>query len=526
MKTFLALLLLTLSTFAREPIRTIIVSGQSNSDGRAETADIPKDTDLNFDNFYFYHGNASGNAHESCPSNELITLRPGSGSLYEGKNHFGIEIGTAMILREKFPNEKFLIIKYAKGGSSLFTDWDLKKGPHLKKLRETVAGAYKAIRENGYEPDLRVFLWHQGESDSKEDRVGTYKEKLTLFLKQMKKDFSSTMGYAIGQINLAQKIDPKLSGQIMTAQAEVAKSFGKSILVPSEGLSLKDDQMHFNTEGMIALGKRYGSAILPYMSKREVFNVWPQNPPDNWKNNVEETAVRSGGVTRITGVTKPILTFYPVKDKNRPVVLVCPGGGYKKLAYDKEGTELAEWFNSQNINAFVLKYRLPGKGDVRHLPPLQDAQRSISFIRSKAKEYGYNGGSVGMIGFSAGGHLTVMTSTSAKRAYNNIDAIDAFKHRPDFSIPIYPAYLSDKGALTEIIKVDSQTPPTFIMHAEDDRGHFKNSPVYEEALKKAGVSYEFFRCKTGGHGHGMRITSKEADKWPEALAKWLKNNIN
>ncbi|MCM8529126.1 MAG: sialate O-acetylesterase, partial [Lentisphaeraceae bacterium] len=338
MKTFLLLLFISLSISAREPIRTIIVSGQSNSDGRAETKDIPKDTDLNFDNFYFYHGNASGNAHESCPSNELITLRPGSGSLYKGKNHFGIEIGTAMVLREKFPNEKFLIIKYAKGGSSLFTDWDLKKGPHLKKLRETVKGAYAAIREKGYEPDIRAFLWHQGESDSKKDRVDSYNEKLTLFLNQMKNDFSSTMAYAIGQINLAQKIEPELSGKVMKAQEEVAKSFGKSVLVPSEGLSLKDDQMHFDTEGMIALGKRYGNAILPYMAKSDIYKLWPQGPPDNWIGTKNEEAVRSGGVTRYSGVKDPMITYYPVKEKNRPVVLVCPGGGYAKLAYDKEGT--------------------------------------------------------------------------------------------------------------------------------------------------------------------------------------------
>lgn len=526
MKIYLVLLLMTFSTFAREPIRTIIVAGQSNADGRAETSDIPKDLDLNFDNFYFYHGNASGNAHQSCPSNELISLRPGSGSLYKGKNHFGIEIGIALKLRDKYPGEKFFIIKYAKGGSSLFTDWDLKKGPHLKKFRETVDGAFKAIREKGYEPDLRVFTWHQGESDSKKDRVSSYKEKLTLFLKQIKSDLSSTMGYAIGQINLSQKIDPKLSSQVMNAQAEVASSFGKSVLVPSDKLPLKNDQMHFNTEGMLGLGKRYADAIIPWLGKHEVFEVWPDNPPDNWKNNIDETAVRSGGVTRIAGVTKPILTFYPVKDKNRPVVLVCPGGGYRKLAYDKEGTELAEWFNSQNINAFILKYRLPGKSDLRHLPPLQDAQRSISFIRSQAKKYGYNADSVGMIGFSAGGHLTVMASTSEDRAYTVIDDVDTFKHRPDFSIPVYPAYLSEKGDLSSIIKVDSKTPPTFLMHAEDDKGHFKNSPIYEAALKKAGVKYSFFRCKTGGHGHGMRINGKDADSWPEALSKWLKNNIN
>lgn len=522
MKSLLLLLFLATTAYCAEPIRVIIVSGQSNADGRAETKDIPSDIDLNFENIFFYQGNASGNCHESCPPNKLLKLMPGSGSLYKGKNHFGIEIGLGLVLKEKFPGEKFFIIKYAKGGSSLFTDWDLKKGPHLTNLRKTVEGGLKAIKELGYAPEIRAFMWHQGESDSKPDRAEVYGEKLTLFLKQMRKDFSSTMAIAIGQINLGQKIDPKLCGLVMKGQEETAKSFPKSMLIPSAGLSLKDDQMHFNTEGMIALGKKYGEALVPHLQKRDVYHLWPDGAPDNWKNDAQEQAVRSGGVTRYSGVTDPILTFYPVKDKNRPVVLVCPGGGYKKLAYDKEGTEIAEWFNSQNYNAFVLKYRLPGKGDVRHLPPLQDAQRSISLIRSMAKKYGYNGNSVGMMGFSAGGHLTVMTSTTQKRAY---ESSETEKFSPDFSMPVYPAYLSEKGQLTDIIKVNNQTPPTFIMHAEDDKGHFKNSPVYEEALKKAGINYSFFRCKTGGHGHGMRKNGKEADKWPEALAEWLKNNI-
>ena len=526
MKFCLLPFLLSFSLLASEPIRVIIVAGQSNADGRAETKDIPKDVDLNFDNFYFFHGNASGNAHESCPDNELITLRPGSGSLYKGKNHFGIEIGIALELKEKFPGEKFFIIKYAKGGSSLFTDWDLEKGPHLERFRKTVEAGLKAIKRKGYEPDIRAFTWHQGESDSKKDRVEMYGQKLTAFLSQMVHDLNSTMAIAIGQINLEQKIDNKLSKQIMKWQEEVASSFRKSTLIPSAGLALKNDQMHFNTEGMLDLGRKYGKALIPHLAKREVFKVWPSNPPDNWSNDATEMAIRSGGVTRLSGVTKPILTFYPVQDKNRPIVLVCPGGGYKKLAYDKEGSELAEWFNSQNINAFVLKYRLPGKKDIRHIPPLQDAQRSISIIRSMADKYGYNGNSVGMMGFSAGGHLTVMTSLSSERAYKAFDNIDKFKHRPDFSMPVYPAYLSNGKKLSELIKVNSKIPPTFIMHAEDDKRHFPNSPIYEEALKAAGVPVEFFRCKTGGHGHGIRMNGKEADQWPDALAKWLKNNIH
>jgi len=526
MRTFIISLFFSLSIFAKDPIRVIIVAGQSNADGRAETKDIPKEVDLDFEDFYFFHGNASGNAHESCPSNKLIKLKPGSGSLHKGKNHFGIEIGIALHLKKVYPGEKFYIIKYAKGGSSLYTDWNLEKGPHLEKFRTTVENGLKEIKKEGYQPEIRAFTWHQGESDSKPERAEKYGEKLSAFLKTMVNDLNSTMAIAVGHINLQQKLDPKLAGLVIQGQKSAAEKFAKLHLIESDKLALKNDQMHFNTEGMLELGKRYGKALAPELAKREVFNVWPNGAPDNWKNDVTEMAIRSGGVTRLSGVTKPILTFYPVKDKNRPVVMVCPGGGYKKLAYDKEGTELAEWFNSQNINAFVLKYRLPSRKDTRHIPPLQDAQRSISFIRSMAKKYAYNGDSVGMMGFSAGGHLTVMTSLTTDRVYKAIDRIDKLKHRPDFSIPVYPAYLSNGKKLSDLIKINSEIPETFIMHAEDDTRHFPNSPIYSEALKAAGVPVEFFRCKTGGHGHGIRQNGKEADKWPSALAAWLENNIN
>jgi acetyl esterase/lipase len=267
----------------------------------------------------------------------------------------------------------------------------------------------------------------------------------------------------------------------------------------------------------------FSSSLLAEAPK--VFDVWPDGAPDNWSSKAKEVSVRSGGVTRIAGVTKPILTFYAVKEKNRPVVLVCPGGGYRKLAYDKEGTELAEWFNKQNINAFVLKYRLPGKKDIRHIPPQQDAQRSISIIRSMAEKIGYDAKQIGMIGFSAGGHLTAVTSTADKRIYKESDKVDSYNCKPDFAMLIYPAYLTKKEQLVKELNVNSSTPPTFIMHAEDDRGHFPNSPVYAAALKKAGVSFEFFKCKNGGHGHGMRKTGKAADGWPDALAKWLKSTL-
>ena len=256
----------------------------------------------------------------------------------------------------------------------------------------------------------------------------------------------------------------------------------------------------------------------------KVVNIWPGKNPGDWKQPVKEQSVRSGGVTRLAKVGTPTLAFYPVKKENAPAVIVCPGGGYKKLAYDKEGEEIAEWLNTQGFNAFVLKYRLPMKSDTRHVPPLQDAQRSVSFVRSIAKEYKINPDKIGIMGFSAGGHLSAITSTTLKRTYEKVDEKDEFDFKVNFTILVYPAYLSaGKNNLSPLFKLTSKTPPTFIAHAEDDRSHFRNCITYNKAMKEAGADCTLKTYKTGGHGHGMRKSGKEADKWPEDLAEWLKN---
>ncbi|MCM8533551.1 MAG: prolyl oligopeptidase family serine peptidase [Lentisphaeraceae bacterium] len=506
-----------------ETIQVIIQSGQSNSDGRADNKGVPPETLKFASKVLFYHGNASGNAHTSCPDKKLITVMPGSGSLHKGKNHFGPEISMAADIQQAYPNQKFAIIKYAKGGSSLFTDWHLKTGPHLTKLRKTVEAGLKALENAGYEPEIRAFIWHQGESDSKKERAPLYAEKIEAFLKQMRHDFNSTMAIAVGQINTKQKLDKALAEQVIAGQIAVTKKLSKTYTFTTDDLSLKNDQMHYDTEGMLGLGKKYAEVLLPHLKAREKTQLWPDGRvPGDWLQKNKETTVRSKGTSRKRYTQVPTMTFYPTNEVNRPSVVICPGGGYNILAYDKEGEEVAEWLNSQGYNAFVLKYRLPLKGELpRHRPALQDAQRAISLIRSQKETLGISD-QIGIMGFSAGGHLTVMTSTSTERTYAAIDEADKLSHMPNFSIPVYPAYLSKDGTLVDMIKVTDKTPTTFIMHAVDDVKYFPNSPVYLKALKDKGIPAHFAKYQTGGHGHGIRITGKEADAWIQELAKWLK----
>jgi acetyl esterase/lipase len=255
---------------------------------------------------------------------------------------------------------------------------------------------------------------------------------------------------------------------------------------------------------------------------KKVVEIWPDGVPGDWKQSAKEVRVRTGGVTRIANVSKPTLAFYPTAKANAPAIIVCPGGGYRKLAYDKEGEEIAQWLSTIGVNAFLLKYRLPVKGDVRHEPALEDAQRAVSLVRSLALEMKMDTKRIGIMGFSAGGHLSAATSTIAPRTYIGRDAIDKFSNKVDFTVLIYPAYLQSNGKLSSLFKLAKNTPPCFIAHSDDDRNYIAGSVIFHEALLKAGAESTFKHYKTGGHGNGMRKVNKEMDQWPTALATWLK----
>jgi acetyl esterase/lipase len=238
-------------------------------------------------------------------------------------------------------------------------------------------------------------------------------------------------------------------------------------------------------------------------------------------------------IYRLTDVGKPELAIYrPEKEKsNGTCVLVCPGGGYHILAYNHEGTEVAQWLNSLGVTAAVLKYRVPRRKDrPAHEAPLQDAQRAIRWLRSHAKDYGIEPDRIGILGFSAGGHLTVMAATSDDQpAYSAIDAVDQWSCRPDFAIPIYPAYLlaDKKGeerfeSLNEEITIDESTPPMFLSVTDDDKDRGAGAARLYLELKKKGVPAEVHVFAEGGHGYGMRAGRGPAARWNERCADWLK----
>ena len=274
-----------------------------------------------------------------------------------------------------------------------------------------------------------------------------------------------------------------------------------------------------------------------------VLPVWPGAVPgDHGAIGPERVREPSEAPTEdakwITGVTKPTITlFRPPKDKNTgTAILICPGGGYWNLAWDLEGEEVAAWFNTVGVTGLELKYRVPRRpGQPERLPapgPLLDAQRAVSLVRSRAADWGIE--RIGILGFSAGGHLAVATATHFdQRAYEPVDEIDKTSCRPNFAVVVYPGYLIEqrpagveinKDVLAPYIRIPKETPPVFLVHASDDTmAGAENSVVLYLALKRANVATELHVYAHGGHGFGVRKSSLPCATWTDRCVAWLQN---
>jgi acetyl esterase/lipase len=247
--------------------------------------------------------------------------------------------------------------------------------------------------------------------------------------------------------------------------------------------------------------------------------IWPEGKMPGHPAREPEADMPSRGdnARRITHVSRPTLTLFPASKKDSPAIIVCPGGGYSYVVHDKEGTEIAAWLNSAGVGALVLKYRVPNNRD----GALQDIQRALSLARAHAAEWNIDPKRLGVIGFSAGGHLAAKASTQFDaRTYPAIDAVDRQSCRPDFALLVYPAYLDKDGKVAPDLNLKANIPPTLIIHTEDDKNYVGGSKVYHAALDEAKVPNEFRLYPTGGHGYGLRAT-RDARAWPQAALEWL-----
>jgi acetyl esterase/lipase len=271
--------------------------------------------------------------------------------------------------------------------------------------------------------------------------------------------------------------------------------------------------------------------------------LYPKKIPNFIEAPDEESSATTGGIMRISKVSRPGYIFFKATqdDSPRPCVIICPGGGYGILAFQHEGTQVAEYFNSIGVHAIVLKYRIPttNNQEDKSIAPLQDAQQAIYLARVNAKKWGIDPSRIGIMGFSAGGHL----ASSLGVHYN--DRKLKFKRkvslRPDFQVLIYPvisfgkyAHLGSRNNLlspdttaekiryySNELQVDAKTPPAFLVHAKDDKAvPIQNSEMYLAALRKNNIPAELFVYEAGGHGFGMNNKTSDL-RWTDALKAWL-----
>jgi acetyl esterase/lipase len=282
----------------------------------------------------------------------------------------------------------------------------------------------------------------------------------------------------------------------------------------------------------IAFGLLVGALPAPVRqdaSKPLTIDLWPGKPPGDPDGIEEKFDAGDKGIKKVSSTAKPTIAVYkPPKDKDTgAAIVVAPGGGYRMLAFEHEGTLVAEWLPSIGVTCVLLKYRVPQRpGDGDNKLPLQDAQRALSLTRSKAKEWAIDPDRIGIMGFSAGGHLAINASTNYdRRAYDPIDDADKAGCRPDFEVLVYPGGVLDKQDKTKVspqLRITKDTPAALLVVASDDKGSAPGTLRIFEALRDAGVSAEIHVYASGGHGFGMRKSDQPWGGWAQRCEEWMR----
>ncbi|MDP3149929.1 MAG: alpha/beta hydrolase [Ignavibacteria bacterium] len=274
--------------------------------------------------------------------------------------------------------------------------------------------------------------------------------------------------------------------------------------------------------------------------------LYPEGVPGLIGKQIPEDSKTTDGITRVKDITQPAIYWYQPKEKTSDAaVIICPGGGYSILAIDHEGYDIAKWFNDRGVTAFVLKYRLPQENlfENREIRPLQDAQQAFRIVRSNAEKYGVSPNKIGIMGFSAGGHLASTASTHFQKQVGEITD-QTVSVRPDFSLLIYPVIsLSDSithsGSRSNLLgqnpsqenidlysndqQVTKETPPAFLISTTDDGVPAENSILYYLACKKNGVPVEIHIYEKGGHGYALKKKGRgPVETWADRMEDWLR----
>lgn len=456
-----------------------------------------------------------------------------------------------IVMAEENPSRTIGLVPCAVGGTSIRLwqpgAYDQKTDTH--PYGDMLARVTKAAQHG----TLKGILWHQGESDSAMGSKGTYQEALVDLVNRLRKDLDAPhVPFVVGQLGRFDG-NPWNDGRkrVDLAHKRLSGMVYNTGFVYSDDLTDKGDRAHFDASSARTLGRRFALKMLELQLKTDRCSarhkeliLWPEGAPD--ARDVPDTEVYEKG--RISNVHRPTLTAFhpPAEIANGRAVIICPGGGYRILSIDKEGYQIAQWLNAQGITAFVLKYRLTRPdGTGYHYPAqLNDLKRALQTVRIHADEYRIDPKKIGVMGFSAGGHLASTLGTHFELGEDHLaDPVARASCRPDFMILVYPHIsLTDPGTdesyrrnllgadydpampmrLSNEKQVTAQTPPTFIVHAHDDTVVPPLPSVeFYLALREAGVPAELHVFDTGGHGFGLAEQFEGTKNWPALCEDWM-----
>ena len=433
--------------------------------------------------------------------------------LSRGDRQLGVALGYSLLngvsaLGNGWPNRE-----------TIYHFWDTgKMYPYVMNLHHVPVGttyehcAYTQFFDPRQEPDATAFYCHR-EGDA-----------LVVYM-----DFHKT-----------------LKGKRIVLPAETAGR-GFEVLEKTPSVTLRVDKVATDGSVVLDVADGYGTLVLKIpvettaisalidaalldktVKKGETFPVWPKDRVPDRRGETKWRCKDTDDSVRLTDVNEPELSFFRASGEGpRPAVVICPGGAYLHLAYLHEGVEVAEWLAQRGYSAFVLKYRCPDQRESAQ----RDVQRALSLVRANADKYGVDPNSIGVMGFSAGAHLSAWASVNHRqRSYEPVDGIDAVSCRPDFAVLVYPGLLLADGkdgsgnplGLDEALVADERTPPTFILQAEDDPVRVENSLAYYLSLKSAHVRAEMHLYPDGGHGYGIRHSDASVSGWETLLEAWLR----
>ena len=270
---------------------------------------------------------------------------------------------------------------------------------------------------------------------------------------------------------------------------------------------------------------------------QEIYELWPDKAPGETRKDADAERTQKDGLRRIHDVTNPTLRLYrPVKKTTDSLMLIFPGGGYGILAAEHEGTKVAEYLNSKGVTAAVIHYRVPRRsGHEKHWAAWQDAQRAVRLARANAGKFGISPDKIGCMGFSAGGHLTLMTATSSQTpAYEAIDELDKISCHVNFAAPVYPAYVLEDGKdggnkekgnhspMVTDFTFDAQTPPMCFIHGDSDGISAMGSVAVYHKLRTMNIPAELHIYAKVGHGFGMKPSGDHVGSWMDRVYAWMK----